>query len=326
MAGANRNEATLRTDLMTLVEELDFSELGLAADIVAPKVMVPDVAGAWPVLPRESVGKIPDTRRQSDGSFPRGEWDWSSDSYNCVEYGFEMPVDKTQAQRNRKYINEEVVSASLAKQGVLLARENRVAKAVFNTTTFADTNTNRVNVVNEWDDAANATPFADIEQAARMLTGKAGIRKAHISVILPTYAVDKAVRTDEIRADNKYTQNILITPRATQLQFLAQFWGVKEVVEVASLYDTTGLGVQSSFGEMWSDTLGMVCVREASAMPSMMNRSVAVQPTWSEYAQDILIEDYPHPETRSHVYRALEYRGIKVRTEYGVLLNNLKTA
>lgn len=325
MAGAQRNEAILRTDLMTLVEELKFEELGLVADLVAPPVQMSDASGAWPVLPRESVGKVPDTRRQTNGKYPRGEWDWKSETYHCEEHGFEMPVDLTQAKRNRKFINEEMVSASLAKQGLLLDRERIVSQAIFNLTTFSDTNKDRVNIVNEWDDASSCTPHADIETASNMLKAKCGIRKAFHSLILPTYVIDKVIRSTEIREDTKYTQNILVATREIQKQFLAQFLGVKEIVEVTSMYDTAGLGLQASFGETWNEDIGMLCIREASTSPSMMNRSLAVQPVWSEFAQDVLIEDYPSPETRSHIYRALDYRGIKVRTTYGVLLNNLKT-
>jgi len=326
MPGAQKSpDATLRTDLMELVVEYNFEELGLMAEVVAPTVLVSGTSGEYPVLPREVMGKIPDTRRQSDGSFRRGTWDWNSDSYFTREYGYEMSVDLTQALRNRKYIDEEAWSAALAKQGILLNRESRVASALMNETTFSGT-ANLLTLTNEWDDASNATPWANVEAAAQKLLAKCGIRKKFATLVLPSYAIDYVVRADEIINNAKYTENLLLKPREVQIQFLASYFGVKNIIEVASLYDASGLGKDASFAEGWNEDYGMLCVIEASARPNLMHRSVIIQPTWSEYAQDLLIEDYRSPETRSHVYRALEYRGIKVRTDYGVLIKNLKTA
>jgi len=323
--GQAASGVTLRQDLMSLVEEIQFEDLNLTADTIAVPAPVAEVTGYWPVLPREVRMKVPDTRRQADGSFNRDQWDWNSDSYLTYEYGFEEPVDMTSQEVNERFINQEAIAASLAWQKLLLGRESRVATALMNTTTFTGA-TNTVAVAEEWDDAANAVAWANIDAAAIILRGKTGYAKRSMSLIITDDNLDYVMRSTNVIANIKYTRDIETMPREGKRRWFAEYLGIKEVLETSAIYDTSKLGgtfSATTAGKFWSNEYGMLCILDRS--PSMMQTGVIKQPVFSQYAQDYVMESYEEPAQRKLIIRAREYRGIKVNADYGVLLTNMKT-
>lgn len=315
--------AALREDIKGMVEELKFEELGLMADKIAVEAPVMETAAAFPVLPREATGKVPDTRRKSDGSFARGEWEMGVDSYFTREYGFEEPIDLTSKLENDKWFDEEVIAGKLAVQALKLGREARVANAVMNETTFAGS-PNFTSLTHEWDDAVNATPWADIDGVATKLKGKSGIQKKYQSLILTWDNIDNIIRCTEIKNHVQYVSVLVTLTPEQKAQWLATYFGVKEIVPVQSVYDAAARGVAFSYANTWSNEYGMLCVLDKS--PSIKARTVAVQPVWSKYASDYIIESYMMDVNRKEIVRARENRDIKIRTDYGVLITNMKTS
>ena len=310
-----------RQDLTELAEEITFEELNLTAEKIATTVPVDDVAGQWPVLPRESRMKVPDTRRHEDGTYTRGQWEWNKDTYTTFEYGFEEPVDNVSQIVNKKYINQEEISTELSMEGVMLARESRVATALFNETTFA---TGLVTVTNEWDDPTNAVPYANIQAAYIALRAKCGLSKGNFSLIISDDLVDFFFRTDEVVNGSKYVVILQTMPRAAKLRWMAEYFGIKEVVETHTLYDTTGLAQGMSIGKFWSNEYAMLALL-APPTRSMKARGVIRQVAYSPITNNVIVESYDEPAKNGMVIRAREYRGIKTNADYGVLLKNMKT-
>jgi len=324
MAGGQAaSGVTLRQDLTTLVEEIQFEQLNLTADLIATPVPVPAVTGYWPVLPREVRMKVPETRRHADGSFNRDEWDWNSDSYLTYEYGFEEPVDMTSQEVNAQFIDQEKIAAQLVWQKLLLGRESRVAAALNNTTTFTGSSSTG-SITNEWDDATNATPWNDIDAAFIILRGKCGIAKKSLTLICTDDVLDYAMHASAVTSNVKYTQNIETLPAEAKRKWFAEYLGIKEVIPTSAIYDTTALGSSLTAGKFWSNEYAMLCVLDRS--PSLMQLGVIKQPVFSQYAKNYVIESYEEPAQRKLIIRAREYRGIKVNTDYGYLLSNMKTS
>lgn len=313
---------TFREDLKGMMEELSFDELGLVADKVAVEVPVQDVSAYFPVLPREAVGKVPDTRRKADGAFQRGQWEYGSDTYISKEYGFEEPIDITKRLENLKWFDEEVEASKLAVQGLMLGRESRVASALFNSTTFTGS-ANTTAITNEWDDAANATPWADIDGVAVKLRSKSGIQKKYQTLILTWDNIDQIIRSDEITGHAKYVSVLPVLPEEQKIQWLASYFGVKTILPVTSVYDAAAQGVDFSYAHSWSNEYGMICVLDST--PSIKARTVICQPVFTPYARDYNIETYDESEVKKEIVRASEHRSTKVRTDYGVLISNMKT-
>lgn len=326
MAGGQRaTSVTLRRDLTELVEEIQFSELNLTAEAIAPSVGVAAEAGRYPVLPREARMKVPDTRRHSDGSYEQGQWEWEDDSYLTYEYGFEEPIDNVDALRDAEFINHEEVAASLAYEGLMLGREARVATALLNTTTFTGT-ANLTTLSNEWDDSANVTAWADIDGVYQKIRGKCGLAKKQLTLILTDDLVDYFFLTTEVKNVSQYTSyaGLLTAPRAAKLQWMADYLGIGKVIETSAIFDVSKLATATSIGKFWSNEymfLGKLC----PSGTRLTTQGVIKQLVWSKYSSNYVVEDYDVPEKNRRVIRCREYRGIKVNTEYGVLIENAKT-
>ena len=316
---------TLRNDLVTLVEEIKFEDLNLAAEAIAPTVLVSKEAGRYPVLDRESRMKVMDTRRKNDGSFPRSEWTWSDDSYLTYEYGFEEEIDLTEEMKDEEYIDQEAVSAELAWQGLLLGRESRVAEALFNETTFSGA-TNTHDLTKEWDDAANAIPWSDIDTSAKIVRGKTALPKSVLTLITSEDNIEYLILTTEIKNYFQYSgsyADMLKSGIAVKAAFLAGYFGIKRVVPVQSLYDTSNLGSAASIGKFWSNEYAMLGYLPQGSV-GMKTQCLIKQLSWSRYSSNFIMEDYAIPEKRKMRIRAREHRGIKINTDYGCLLTNCK--
>ena len=327
-SGQRGSSVTIREDLKEAMMELDFSDVILAADIVAPTAPVTADVGRYPTFPRENILRYFDTRRHRDGSYSRGLWEWGDDSYITYEYGFEEVIDNVSALRDAAFIDHEVMSSKLAYHNLVMARESRVASALLNTTTFTGA-TNTTSITNEWDDATNATPWADIDGAAKKIRAKSALSKSVLTVILSEDLIDYAIRSDEVKDFVKYTSNNAEIVARSNLQaranWLASYFGVMRVVPTLALYDTAKWAQSSStMGKFWSNEYIFVGYIPTGPM-SIQTPSAIKQLVWTRYSNDFVAETYDEDKYNQRVVRAREYRGIKVNTDFGHLLTNAKT-
>lgn len=336
MGGQPQFGVTLRNDLRELVEEISFDELNLQAEKILPSLGVVERAASYPVLPREAKMKIPDTSRSPNGTYSRGQWEWGTSSYTTEEYGHEEAVDLTQALENRNYLDEEEISAQLAKEGLLLARESRVATALFNETAFAGTaitnpNTNiftgatdcLLTVKDEMDDSTNAKPYAVFDLAWKVLRGKNGLAKDQYSAVMSDDLVDYILRTGEVMSSVVYVEPIVRMSKERKRQFLADYLGLKEIVSISSIFDTSGLSQNANIAKFWSNEYCLLA-KLSDGRKTFRERCIGRQVVWTKYSPNYIIEDYPEPQKNSRVIRAREYRGIVINTDYGILLKNMK--
>lgn len=323
--GQSASGVTMRTDLRELMNEFDFAQdQSLANEIILPTISVDEAAAYYPVLPREEMIRVPDTNRAPDGTYPRDQWEWSSSNYTTKEYGFEEPIDLSQAAKNSSWVDEEEVAAQLATQKLLLSRESRVAAAVFNSTTFTGA-TNTGAITNEWDDSSNATCFADVEAAYAVLRGKCGLSKSMCSLIISDDNIRYFLRCTEVINSIVYTEAIASMAWARKLQFMADYLGIKEVVPVYSLYETSKFGATTpAIGKLWSNEYAMLAIL-SPATQSWRTRGLGRQPAFRKVTDSYIIEDYTEPNANRMIIRAREYRGTVINTEYGYLMSNMKT-
>lgn len=134
--------ATIRADLNILVEEASLAEKMLIGLQVLPPLPVDARAGTYPklVIAGGALSDALATERARGGSYGNVNRKWGTDNYDCVDRGLEEPVDDTDVSDMRRFFNLESVAARLTLRNVLKAHEARVAAAVINTATFAETN------------------------------------------------------------------------------------------------------------------------------------------------------------------------------------------
>lgn len=335
MSGQPQAGVTLRNDLRELVEEISFDELNLQAEKILPSIGVGERAASYPVLPREAKMKIPDTSRSPNGTYSRGQWEWGTSSYTTEEYGHEEAVDLTQALENKNYLDEEEISAQLAKEGLLLARESRVATALFNETTFEGTAianpdnsifdgaTNCLLTVKTAMDAAGAEPYAVFDLAWKVLRGKNGLAKDQYSAVMSDDLVDFILRTEEVLDSVVYVEPVVRMSKERKKQFLADYLGLKEIVTISSIFDTSGLSQSANIAKFWSNEYCLLA-KLSDGRKTFRERCIGRQVVWTKYSPNYIIEDYPEPQKNSRVIRAREYRGIVINTDYGILLKGMK--
>jgi hypothetical protein len=325
MGGQAASGVTLRSDLRSLLEEYDFTrDQKLMAEVILPTIPVVEAAAHYPTLPRENRLRIPDTARAKNGTYSRDQWEYSEGTYTTREYGHEETIDISQAAVNSSWVDEEEISSQMAAQKLMLAREQRVASAVYNTTTFTGA-TNTGAITNEWDDSTNATPWADIENAAIIVRAKCGLQKSNLSLILSDDLIKFLLKCTEVINSIQYTESIPTMAEERKLQFAADYLGIKQVIGVTGLYETTKIGQPTpAMGHLWSSEYAMLC-KLNTVSRTWKEIGLGRQPAFSKVTDTYLIEEYSEPATRSLVIRALEYRGTTVNSDYGYLLSNMKT-
>jgi hypothetical protein len=267
---------------------------------------------------------VPNTSRGPNGTYSREQWEYDTATFTTKEYGFEEPIDLVEAMVNSEWVDEEEIAARFAVQGLLLARESRVANAVYDPTTFAGA-ANTLAITYQWDSPTNAVPYADIEFAWQACRGKCGLSKKQFSLILTEDLINYAIRTNEIANSMVYTESILTMNLERKKSLLTTYFGIKDIVVVNSLFESTKPGnAAPALGNLWSNEYAMLAILSPGGN-TWKERGLGRQPEYVKYASNYLIEDYPEQNKKAHIIRAAEYRGVTINTDYGFLLSNMKT-
>ena len=327
--------ATIRKDIMAVIDELGLVKNAPVDNYLLPKVDVDNDSGNIPVLGANNSLQVTNTERAADGSYQRGTWDFGADSYTCIVRGYEVTIDKISAMSNSKILDEELVSAEIALDRVVNSRIKRVIDSVFNTTTFTGTDS-YLEVTHEWDDSTNAVPKSDVNTAASYITQKTGVKKKNLSLFCNETVMENALATDDINSNAKYTVAIDLKSMDEKAKILATALGIKEVVIVDSIGNDNGRGESASFSEMAGDGQALLCLR-CPETNSFKIPGLGRQPSWSglvrntkgiitsKYINDVIVETYADSEKDKIVVRAKDARDEYVNSDYGFLLDNLET-
>lgn len=327
MAGQKSKDVLIRTDLKEMMSELDFAELNLQVDNIAPPIFTKKREGRYPVMPRETRAKIPDTRRSPGGTYQRGEWEWKDDWYTSEEYGYEETVDQISALENEEFVDEELVASELSLEKLLLARESRVATELLDDSKVWTGSKNIITLDNAdrwYDNAAEAKIFNVIEQAANIIRSKCIFGKSMLTLTITDDMLGEIFKSAEIKDDTKYTIYLQTLGQQAKAQWLRDYLGIKEVKIVSGIFDTAGLGAEFEAARFWSNNYALLGKLSDGKSNSLMNRNVARQIVWTKHSRDYLLESYSEKKTNRFVYRASEYRGLKINTDYGILIKGLK--
>ena len=315
----------LANDLKELIVKTPMLEVNYVADIILPEISVKETAGKIPVLSTSAGMKTLDLKRGKRGTFKRGEWTWGNDSYTTFEYGYEEPIDNVEALDNADIFNEEIIAGNIAKSQLFLAREKRVADAVYNTTTFAAVS-DSLTITNEWDDATNADAFGDITDAQAKSFAKCGKPRISMHLLCNEAIFRNIMRSTKVRADVKYTRDIISQPLQAQQQYFASFLGIAAVHIATSFVDTSSLGVEAAtFETLWSDEYAMYFYPAQANLNSWKVPGLGRQPVWGKFSKDYRLERYGEDQSDSLIIRAREYRGEHIDVTYGVLMDNMTT-
>jgi hypothetical protein len=178
-------------------------------------------------------------------------------------------------------------------------------------------------ITNAWDDATNADPIADIEAAALKVRLKSGMNMKMMTLIITDDVLNALVRCNKVKDDVKYTSFIQTLPQDQKAAWITSLFGLKKVIVVSGIYDTSGLNSTASIGRFWSNDYAFLGILSDGAN-TLKNRNAIRQLRWSAFPKSYMLESYEQPEKDARIVRAKEYAGIKYNTDYGILIKNTK--
>lgn len=314
--------ANLRPDISGMLMEYDLEAnqqrmIGLQ---VFPVFEVGLQAGPFGKITVESLLRAVSTERGSGTAYQTTEFEFTTDSYATSENGLVVPVDRRNAQIYANYFSAEVVAAKLARHGVMVNQERRIAAKVFNSGTFSPTA-----VTNEWDDATNATPITDVEAAVQRLYAKGVLANA----IVINWSVFRNLRNCAQIIDRISSNGAGQATKPTDITVsqLAQTFDLRHVIVAGAQYNSAAQGQTASISAAWSGEYAMVC-RIAEAGESIEMPCLGRTFHWGEDGSQIggTFESYYDEDIRGDKVRCrMETDEKLMYSDAGELLSNITT-
>lgn len=316
---------TLRPDLASFFEfDLAMENEGFVGHKVFPVIETG--------LQSDNPGKIPleqllfnaDTKRASGSGYGRGNFKFETFSYATDEHGWEEPVDDRDAQRYKELFQAESVATMRAYGVVLRNHEQRIADAVFNTTTWTGSDLTTA-VTNEWDDASNATPIVDVEAAVQKVYDNSGLKA---NALIVNWKVFRNLRncnevTDRISASGAGDR---IRARDITIDQLKAVFDLDHVIVAGASKNTANEGQAASISQIWSNEYAMVC--RVSDSIDMRDPCIGRTFHWSEDGSSVggTIEQYRDEKVRSEIIRVRhDTDEVVMYAQAGHLLSNITT-
>lgn len=308
-----------RPDLGQLAYEylLAASQRGFIGTRILPLFPVTEQSAQYPVIPIESLLKMPETRRGARGAYNRGDWLFEMENYSCEEHGWEEPLDDSEVRLYQRFFDAEEIATMRAMDVILRSQEKRIADKVMDDTTLNDND-----VTNEWDDPANATPRDDVKDGAKTMHDNTGVWP-NVLVISKT-VFDNLVVCEQVTNNIKYTTPILYESLAVQRRLLAQFFDLDDILIGDAVYDSADKGQTASINSIWGTEHGLLA-RIATRGQDLREPCIGRTFLWqTDSPSNVLVEQYREEQIRSSIYRARQYTDEAfVFTGAGFLLGNL---
>lgn len=218
----------VRSDLAIATAATLVGLAGLAiADIALPQVGVQTRTGQIWKMDTESLLQLPDTLRARGSGYNRIRTKMTPSTFTCEQNAIEEAVLVEDTAEFGEFFAGEMSASIRCRDIVLRARENRVASALFNETTFPASGTTGLTVGTAWTNAA-ATPAANVNTVATFIYNKTGITKDQLSLIVPYESLQLlSFVTDYI---TKMKLDVSEMGADVSAQQAAKYFGVKEVL------------------------------------------------------------------------------------------------
>lgn len=309
-----------RPDLGALAFEyaLQQSQSEFIGTRVMPVFETAEQSGEYPVIPVEAILKQQTTRRAPRSAYNRSDWEFENDTFDCVEYGWEEPIDDVEAALYSRFFDAEEVAVLRAVDIIMRGHEQRVADTVFDTNNAIG----NAGVTNEWDDAANATPRADVIAGKQAMRAASGLMPN--ALVISSTVFDNVLATDELKNYLQYTTPHLVEGMDAQRATLARYFGLDEVLVGTAVKDTAAKGKAASIGDIWDDEYAAL-VRIPRQPRNLREPSFGRTMLWTADSPSIITtETYRDEPHRADVYRVRQNVDEVVIFEGGLyLLTNI---
>jgi hypothetical protein len=304
---------TLRPELMSLMTEFTETQEDFIATKVFPIFPTDEREADFPFLPVEALLDTPETRRAPRANYPRSDYEFEAGSFNCVEHGWEEPVDEVEAKLYAKFFDAEEVAARRATGIILRGQEKRVADMLFNEGNFTVHN-----VTKSWNSKSDCTPIEDVNAGKQAIHDALGV-KANALVL--TYQAVLALSVSEEIIDR--VQSDVTTSGELDGIALAKILLVDQILIAGGRYNTAKKGQTAVLGNIWNPAYAMLC--RVSSDKDLKIPQIGRTFLWTgDSPENIVVESYEEKQKRSTIIRCRQHTDENILNEAaGYLLGNI---
>jgi hypothetical protein len=308
-----------RPDLGMLAYEYNAtaSQRGFIGTMAMPAFFVPEQTADYPVIPIEALLKLPDTKRAPRANYNRGDYEFETDTYACIENGWEEPLDDVERRLYARLFDAEMVAVQRAIDIILRVQEKRISALLFNTGNFSSTG-----VTTEWS-TITATPYADVIAGKQSMRANGGLEPN--TLIMSKKVLENLLKVTEVRESLQYSadKQIEFLGINAQAQMLARYFGVDRLLVGDAIYDSAKKKQSFSISDIWDDEYVMLA--KVSNAPDILDPSVGRTFVWEEDAPGMLVtEQYREEQKRSWIYRTRQHTDEEIIfSNAGYLLSNI---
>jgi hypothetical protein len=249
----------------------------------------------YPVIPKETLFNLLDTRRSSKGTYNRGDGEFESGHYKTSENGLERRVDDRYAAIYATLFDYELTISKILLNEILRSQEYRVQNKIFNATNFT-----AHNAATAWSTAASATPKSDID------TGKETLRSS--GILADTLILNYTAFLDLTVCDAVQEAVYQLFPDAAKtgqisINHLKTYFDIEKILVAGALYNTAARLQDASLSDMWGSQYAMLC-KTANPGQDIIEPCIGRTFLWNEGArEEVIVEEYYSNEVRGNVLR-----------------------
>lgn len=254
-------------------------------------------AAVFNAITRESLTKIPETKRAPSGNYNRLNFETVERNFSCVEHGLEGPLDDSE---KRLYVNDfaaELVTVEQIIGLILLAQELRIATALFNTATFTGAARYTDHASNPWDNIGTSI-LGQVRAAKEKVRQSTGM--------MPNTIIFSETNLNRIKLNTEIKDAIKYTTKLTDAELFAAFGalvGIKKVLVGKAIRNTANKGKTFAGSDIWDDDYAMVAVT-ADNPRNLKEPSVGRTFLWvKDSPANPVVESYREDAIRSDVFR-----------------------
>ena len=254
-------------------------------------------AAVFPAITRESLTRIPNTKRAPGSGYTRVNLGTEEKNFSCEEHGLEGPLDDSERALYKSDFDAELATVDQIVGLILLAQEQRVASALFNTSTFTGSSLYTDNSSSPWDNAS--TDIIDQVRAA-----KEKVRKN--CGLMPNAICFSETNLNRIKANTGIKDAVKYVAKLTDEELMAALgalFGIPNVFVGKAVYNSANKGKSFSGADVWSDDYALVAV--VATDPKLLKQpSIGRTFLWTEDSpKNPIVEQYREEGIRSTVFR-----------------------
>ena len=273
--------------------------------------------GDYPRIPLEALLSVPNTQRAARAHYARGDWEFETDTYDCLENGWEEPVDETEAKLYAHFFDAEEIGMQRALNTILRVQEKRIADLLFNSSNFT-----AHSITHEWDDATNAVPISDV-QTGRLAVRNACGKEPNVLIISYSTFLNLGINA-QIVGRIKYIDST-IREGDIPVSALEKLFGVQKVLVGSARYNSAKKGQSASLANIWDEEYAMLAV--VNNGKDLKQPCVGRTFLWTaDSPENVMVESYDEPQTRSTIIRARQHTDEEIMlTATAYLFDNVTT-